>query len=112
MCVASAALALALVATGVHPSNVGAQGPLRSVFARMTSVKRPHEEQRLRQALGWNMFRLGPNEILAHTGSTFGFQSRLIVDTTRKRAVVAWINGAGAGVSDFVGLALDRLRLQ
>jgi D-alanyl-D-alanine-carboxypeptidase/D-alanyl-D-alanine-endopeptidase len=89
-----------------------AQSPLKAVFARMTSVKRPTEEARVQQTLGWNVFRLGANEIVAHSGGTFGFQSRLLVDTTRKRVVIAWINGRGAAVSDLVGLALDRARLQ
>jgi len=89
-----------------------AQSPLKAVFARMTSVKRPTEEARVQQTLGWGLFRLGANEIVAHSGGTFGFQSRLIVDTTRKRVVIAWINGRGAAVTDLVGLALDRARLQ
>lgn len=87
------------------------QSALKAVFARMTSVKRPSEEARVQQALGWNLFRLGPNEIVAHSGGTFGFQSRLIVDSTRKRVVVAWINGRGPAVNDLVGLALDRATL-
>jgi hypothetical protein len=82
-------------------------------FARMTSVRRPTEERRTQQVLGWGMFRLGPNELLAHSGGTFGTESRLVIDTTRKRAVIAWVNGrSGNGVSDLVGLALDRARLQ
>ena len=88
------------------------QSPLKAVFARMTSVKRTTDEARVQQTLGWTMFRLGANEIVAHSGGTFGFQSRLIVDTTRKRVVIAWINGRGAAVTDLVGLALDRARLQ
>jgi serine-type D-Ala-D-Ala carboxypeptidase/endopeptidase len=88
------------------------QSPLAGVFARMTSVRRRHEEPRLQQALGWDLFRLGANEILGKSGTTFGFQARFIVDTTRKRVVVAWINGAGPPVTDLVGLALDGARLQ
>ena len=89
------------------------QSPFTAVFARMTSVRRPHQELRLRQILGWSLFRLGANEIVARSGETFGFQSRFLVDTTRKRAVIAWINGRrGGGVSDLVGLALDRATLQ
>ena len=92
---------------------IDAQSPRKAVFARMTSVKRPSEESRVQQALGWNVFRLGSNEILAHSGGTFGFQSRLIVDITRRRAAIAWLNGVGGGgVSDLVGLALDRAGLQ
>jgi CubicO group peptidase (beta-lactamase class C family) len=92
---------------------IDAQSPLKAVFARMTSVRRPSEEPRLQQTLGWGLFRLGANEILAHSGGTYGFQSRFIVDTTRKRAIVAWMNGgSGGGVSDLVGLALDRATLQ
>ena len=88
------------------------QSPMKSVFARMTSVRRETENQRSQQALGWGVFKLGPNEIAGHSGGTLGFQSRWIVDMTRKRAVVAWINGGGEGVTDLVGLALDRARLQ
>jgi CubicO group peptidase (beta-lactamase class C family) len=91
---------------------IDSQSPLKAVFARMTSVKRPTEESRVQQTLGWNLFRLGANEIIAHSGGTFGFESRLIVDITRKRPVIAWVNGrSGGGVSDLVGLALDRARL-
>ena len=85
---------------------------MKAVVARMTSVKRRHEEPRLQQVLGWTLFRLGGNEILGLSGATFGFQARFIVDTTRKRAVMAWINGRGPAVSDLVGLALNRARLQ
>jgi CubicO group peptidase (beta-lactamase class C family) len=88
------------------------QNPLKAVFARMTSVKRRHEEPRLQQVLGWSLFRLGANEILGHSGETFGFQARFIVDTTRKRAVIAWINGQGPAASEFAGLALGRAKLQ
>jgi CubicO group peptidase (beta-lactamase class C family) len=88
------------------------QSPWAGVFARMTSVRRRHEEPRLQHALGWDLFRLGANEILGKSGTTFGFQARFIVDTTRKRVVVAWINGAGPPVTDLVGLALDGARLQ
>ena len=88
------------------------QSPMKAVVARMTSVKRRHEEPRLQQVLGWTLFRLGGNEILGLSGATFGFQARFIVDTTRKRAVMAWINGRGPAVSDLVGLALNRARLQ
>ena len=40
-----------------------------------------------------------------HSGGTLGFQTRLIVDLTRKRSVVAWINGQGESVTDLVGMA-------
>jgi len=86
--------------------------PRKAVYARMTSVKRPSAEKRVQQTLGWDLFRLGPNEIIAHSGGTFGFESRLLVDRTRKRAVVAWANGrSGGGVADLVGAALDQARL-
>jgi CubicO group peptidase (beta-lactamase class C family) len=87
------------------------QSPMKRVFARMTSVKRPIEESRDQQTLGWGLFRLNGNEMLGHSGGNFGFESRLVVDTTRKRAVIAWINGRGAAVNDLVGLALDRAGL-
>ena len=38
----------------------------------------------------------------------FVVDPRLIVDLTRKRSVVAWINGQGESVTDLVGMALDR----
>jgi CubicO group peptidase (beta-lactamase class C family) len=91
---------------------VDAKSPLKAVFARMTSVKRPSDNSRSQSVLGWGMFRLGANEIVGHSGGTFGFQTRLIVDITRKRSVVAWINGQGEAVTDLVGLALDRASLQ
>jgi hypothetical protein len=46
----------------------------------MLTVKRPIEGTRTGQALGWNVFKLGNNEILAHDGGTFGFQARFIVE--------------------------------
>ena len=89
-----------------------AQSPLKPVFVRMTSVKRPLDDSG-QQALGWGMFRRNRNELLHHSGGTFGVESRLVLDTTRKRAVIAWANGrSGEGVSNLVGLALDRARLQ
>jgi len=87
---------------------VDPNSPLKAAFARMTSVRRPSDGPRSDQVLGWGIFRLGPNEIVGHSGGTFGFQTRLIVDLTRKRSVVAWINGQGESVTDLVGLALDR----
>jgi len=58
------------------------------------------------------MFKYRGNDLLGHSGGTFGFETRLVVDTTRKRAVIVWVNGKAAGpVSDLVGLALERPRL-
>jgi hypothetical protein len=92
---------------------VDSNSPLKAAFARMTSVRRPSDGPRSDQVLGWGIFKLGPNELVGHSGGTFGFQSRLIVDLTRKRSVVAWINhGQGESVTDLVGLALDRSSLQ
>ena len=92
---------------------VDSNSPLKAAFARMTSVRRPSDGPRSDQVLGWGIFKLGPNELVGHSGGTFGFQSRLIVDLTRKRSVVAWINiGQGDSVTDLVGLALDRTSLQ
>jgi CubicO group peptidase (beta-lactamase class C family) len=89
------------------------QSPLKRVFARMTSVKRPIEASRDQQTLGWGLFRLNGNEMLGHSGGNFGFESRLVVDTTRKRAVIAWVNGrSGDGVSNLAGLALNRAKLE
>jgi CubicO group peptidase (beta-lactamase class C family) len=92
---------------------VDSNSPLKGAFARMTSVRRPSDGPRSDQVLGWGIFKLGSNELVGHSGGTFGFQSRLIVDLTRKRSVVAWINnGQGDSVTDLVGLALDRASLQ
>ena len=91
---------------------VDSNSPLKGAFARMTSVRRPSDGPRSDQVLGWGIFKLGSNELVGHSGGTFGFQSRLIVDLTRKRSVVAWINGQGESVTDLVGLALDRTSLQ
>jgi D-alanyl-D-alanine-carboxypeptidase/D-alanyl-D-alanine-endopeptidase len=89
------------------------QSPLKRVFARMTSVKRAIEDSRDQQTLGWGMFKLSGNEMLGHSGGNFGFESRLVVDTTRKRAVIAWVNGrSGDGVSNLAGLALNRAKLE
>jgi serine-type D-Ala-D-Ala carboxypeptidase/endopeptidase len=91
---------------------VDPNSPLKPAFARMTSVRRPSDGPRSDQVLGWGIFRLGPNELVGHSGGTLGFQTRLIVDLTRKRSVVAWINGQGESVTELVGLALDRSSLQ
>ena len=91
---------------------VDSNSPLKAAFALMTSVRRPSDGPRSDQVLGWGIFKLGPNEIVGHSGGTLGFQTRLIVDLTRKRSVVAWINGQGESVTDLVGLALDRASLQ
>ena len=88
------------------------KSPLKAAFARMTSVKVPLEERDSYQVLGWGMFKYRGNDLLGHSGGTFGFETRLVVDTTRKRAVIVWVNGKAAGpVSDLVGLALERPRL-
>jgi CubicO group peptidase (beta-lactamase class C family) len=91
---------------------VDPNSPLKAAFARMTSVRRPSDGPRSDQVLGWGIFRLGPNELVGHSGGTLGFQTRLIVDLTRKRSVVAWINGQGESVTELVGMALDRSSLQ
>jgi CubicO group peptidase (beta-lactamase class C family) len=88
------------------------KSPMKATFARMTSVRVPLEEEGTYQALGWAMFKYRGNDMLGHSGATFGFNTRLVVDTTRKRAVIVWINGRAAGaVNDLVGLALERPRL-
>jgi CubicO group peptidase (beta-lactamase class C family) len=88
------------------------KSPMRATFARMTSVRVPLEEEGTYQALGWAMFKYRGNDMLGHSGATFGFNTRMVVDTTRKRAVIVWINGRAAGaVGDLVGLALERPRL-
>lgn len=90
---------------------IDSRNPMSKVFVRMTSVKRKIDS-RSEQGLGWGMFKLGGNELVGHSGGTFGFETRFVVDTTRKRAVIAWINaGRGEGVSDLAGLALGRARL-
>ena len=90
------------------------ESPRRAVYARMTSVKRPGSGRRVQQTLGWELFYLGANEIIAHNGGTFGFEARLLVDMTRKRAVIAWANGQSSGrsVIPLVGAAIDQPTLQ
>lgn len=89
------------------------KSPLKNTFARMTSVKVPLEGENEYQALGWGMFRYRGNDMLGHSGGTFGFETRFVVDMTRKRAVIVWVNGKAAGpVSDLVGLALERPKLR
>ena len=84
------------------------KSPRRAVYARMTSIKRPGSGQGVQQALGWEMFRYRTNEMLGHNGGTFGFEARLVVDLTRKRAVIAWANGrSGNGVINLVGAAIN-----
>lgn len=90
-----------------------AKSPLRAAFARMTSVRVPLEGERdSYQVLGWGMFKYRGNDLLGHSGGTFGVETRLVVDTTRKRVVIVWINGkAGGPVNDLAGLALESARL-
>ena len=84
------------------------KSPRRAVYARMTSVTRPGAGQGVQQALGWEMFRYRTNDMLGHNGGTFGFEARLVVDMTRKRAVIAWANGrSGNGVINLVGAAIN-----
>jgi CubicO group peptidase (beta-lactamase class C family) len=90
------------------------RSPRRAVYARMTSVKRPGSESgRNQQALGWELFRFSGSDMMAHNGGTFGFEARFLVDTTRRRAVIAWANGrSGNGVVNLVGAALNERTLQ
>jgi CubicO group peptidase (beta-lactamase class C family) len=88
------------------------KSPLKAVFSRMTSVKVSLEERDSYQALGWAMFKYRGNDMLGHSGGTFGFETRMVIDMTRKRVVIVWVNGkAGGPVNDLAGLALERPRL-
>lgn len=78
----------------------------------MISVRRPLEDSRNQQALGWSIFRRNRSEMLGHSGATFGFASRLVIDTTRRRAAIAWINGRGDEVGNLISLAIDRDKIQ
>jgi hypothetical protein len=72
----------------------------------MTSVRRPADGG-IDQVLGWDAFRYQGNDVLAKSGGTNGFRSRLFVDPTGLRAVIVLINGGGpAPISDLVALAL------
>ena len=87
---------------------MGRDTPLKAAFARMTSVRRPHQNRSMQQALGWGVLRLMGTEILAHDGGTHGFQSQLMVDRTNKRAAIVWINAGGAqGVNDLATYAVE-----
>lgn len=87
---------------------MGADTPLKAAFARMTSVRRPTGGG-TDQMLGWEGFRYQGNEVLAKSGVTNGFRSRLFVDPTGHRAVIVLINGGGpAPVNDLVALALTQ----
>lgn len=84
---------------------MGADTPLRAAFARMTSVRRPAGGTD--QVLGWDAFRYQGHEVLAKSGVTNGFRSRLFVDPTGHRAVIVLINGGGSEpINDLVALAL------
>ena len=54
---------------------VDSNSPLKAAFARMTSVRRPSDSSRSDAVLGWRIFKLGSNELVGHSGGTFGFQS-------------------------------------
>ncbi len=85
---------------------MGADTPLNAAFTRMKSVRR-RADGGIDQVLGWDAFRYQGNEVLAKSGVTNGFRSRLFVDPTGHRAVIVLSNGGGlAPISDLVGLAL------
>lgn len=85
---------------------MGGDTPLKAAFARMTSVRRPTGGG-TDQVLGWDAFRYQGNDVLAKSGGTNGFRSRLFVDRTGHRAVIVLINGGGpTPVNDLVALAL------
>ena len=87
---------------------MGGDTPLKAAFARMTSLRRPHQNGSMQQALGWGILTLMGTEILAHDGGTHGFRSQLMVDSTHKRAAIVWINGGGAqGVNDLATYAVE-----
>jgi D-alanyl-D-alanine-carboxypeptidase/D-alanyl-D-alanine-endopeptidase len=87
---------------------MGGDTPLKAAFARMTSVRRPHPNRSVQQALGWGILRMMGTEILAHDGGTHGFRSQLMVDRTNKRAAIVWINGGGTqGVNDLATYAVE-----
>jgi CubicO group peptidase (beta-lactamase class C family) len=92
------------------------KSPRRAAHARMTSVKRPGSgDGANQQALGWEMFRYRNNDMLGHNGGTFGFEARMVVDLTRKRAVIAWANGRSGregSVINLVGAAINEPTLQ
>ena len=72
----------------------------------MTSVTRSIDD-RTKQVLGWDSFRYQGEEVLAKSGATNGFRSRLFVDATRHRAVVVLINAGGpTSINDLFALAL------
>jgi hypothetical protein len=85
---------------------IGAETPLRAAFTRMKSVRRPTGGG-TDQLLGWDAFRYQGNEVLAKSGVTNGFRSRLFVDPAGHRAAIVWINSGGPiPVNDLVALAL------
>ena len=87
---------------------MGGATPLKAAFARMTSVRRVHQNRSMQQALGWAVQRLMGAEILAHDGGTHGFRSQLMVDSINKRAAIVWINAGGAqGVNDLATHAVE-----
>ena len=92
------------------------KSPRRAVYTRMTSVKRPGSgDGANHQALGWETFRYRSNDMLGHNGGTFGFEARMVVDLTRKRAVIAWANGrsgVNGSVINLVGAAINEPTLQ
>jgi serine-type D-Ala-D-Ala carboxypeptidase/endopeptidase len=87
---------------------MSADTPLKSAFTRMTSVRRPADGG-IDQVLGWDAFRYQGNQVLAKSGGTNGFRSRLFVDPAGHRAVIVLSNGGGsAPINDLVAVALAR----
>jgi serine-type D-Ala-D-Ala carboxypeptidase/endopeptidase len=85
---------------------MGTNTPLKAAFTRMTSIRRPVDRS-TDQVLGWDAFRYQGNDVLAKSGVTNGFRSRLFVDPTGHRAVIVLSNGGGpAPINDLVALAL------
>ena len=71
---------------------MGTNTPLKAAFTRMTSIRRP-VDRGTDQVLGWDAFRYQGNDVLAKSGVTNGFRSRLFVDcnrSPRRNCVEQW----------------------
>jgi CubicO group peptidase (beta-lactamase class C family) len=68
--------------------------PVATAQKTALSVRRPGENPRVEQALGWLVRRLPDRELLMHNGQSYGFSSVLILEPAKGRAVVVLVNSA------------------
>jgi CubicO group peptidase (beta-lactamase class C family) len=82
------------------------KSPIAAAIKTTLSVRVPGQAPpAVDQALGWEVMRLPPDrELLAHGGQTGGFQTMLMLEPAKRRAVVALSNSQAAPGPDDIAL--------